>query len=185
MVDDLDLAVLDGQLRELDAESLSGVSCAYVDNPAVSPLPVEAWYSADGAVSGALASISVDCLEPGETVDLRYRSFTHFGLWPGHSSRQSAYNYTVDVTEPRYWSSPTGPWAQHQTYLDGGELGDFVLLSDLGGEARGVGRAEALTGLGPAEVLASIDLASLPSPDEIMRKAQEKAAQAAAARGEV
>ncbi|RFC42772.1 MAG: NAD-dependent dihydropyrimidine dehydrogenase, PreA subunit [Verrucomicrobia bacterium] len=37
----------------------------------------------------------------------------------------------------------------------------------------------------PAEVLASIDLASLPSPDEIMRKAQEKAAQAAAARGEV
>jgi NAD-dependent dihydropyrimidine dehydrogenase PreA subunit len=37
----------------------------------------------------------------------------------------------------------------------------------------------------PAEVLASIDLASLPSPDEIMRKAQEKAAQAAAARGDV
>jgi NAD-dependent dihydropyrimidine dehydrogenase PreA subunit len=36
----------------------------------------------------------------------------------------------------------------------------------------------------PAEVLAGIDLASLPSPEEILRKASEKAAQAAAARGE-
>ncbi|MEQ1840875.1 MAG: ferredoxin family protein [Verrucomicrobiales bacterium] len=39
-------------------------------------------------------------------------------------------------------------------------------------------------GMIPAEVLAGIDLASLPSPDEIMRKAKEKAAQIAAARGE-
>jgi len=39
-------------------------------------------------------------------------------------------------------------------------------------------------GFVPAEVLASIDLASLPSPDEIVRKAREKAAQAAAAKGE-
>ena len=36
----------------------------------------------------------------------------------------------------------------------------------------------------PAEVLAGLDLASLPSPDEIMRKAQEKAAQIAAAHEE-
>jgi len=159
MVDDLDLAAIDGQLRELDAQSLSGVSCASVSDPAVSPLPVEAWYSADGAVSGAKARLSVDCLEVGETVELRYRSFTHYGLWPGHSSRQSAYNYTVDVSNPQYWSSPTGPWAQIQTTRDGGELGDFVLISDLGGEARGVGRAESLTGLGPAEVLASFTCA--------------------------
>lgn len=159
MVDDLDVAAIDGQLRELDEGSLSGVTCASVRGAAVSPLAVEPWYSADGAVSGALASIAVDCLEVGDTVDLRYRSFTHFGLWPGHSSRQSAYNFTVDVTEPRYWSAPTGPWAQLQTYRDGGELGDFVLLSDLGGESRGVGRAEALNGFGPAEVLSSFTCA--------------------------
>jgi len=36
----------------------------------------------------------------------------------------------------------------------------------------------------PAEVLASIDLASLPSPDEIMRKAREKAARASVANGQ-
>ncbi|MBU6300487.1 MAG: ferredoxin family protein [Verrucomicrobia bacterium] len=37
----------------------------------------------------------------------------------------------------------------------------------------------------PAEVLAGLDLASLPTPDEILRKAREKAEQAAAARGDV
>lgn len=40
-------------------------------------------------------------------------------------------------------------------------------------------------GMIPAEVLEGIDLASLPSPDEIMRKAKEKAAQVAAIRGDV
>lgn len=155
MVDDLDLAAIDGQLREVDPDSLSGVSCATVSQGGASPLPVAAWYGPDGAVSGALASVAVDCLEVGQTVDLRYRSWTHYGLWPGHGSRQSAYNFTVDVTEARFWESPTGPWAQLDTYRSGGELGDFVLLSDLGGEARGLGRAEALSGLGPAEVLAT------------------------------
>ena len=51
----------------------------------------------------ARASKDFGLLEPGDRVTLRWRSWTHFGLWPGLSTRQLTYTWTPDVYSARYW----------------------------------------------------------------------------------
>ncbi|MCB9792684.1 MAG: hypothetical protein H6741_08125 [Alphaproteobacteria bacterium] len=149
-VDALFLAELEGQLHDLDPESPRGLDCAVVEGAPEPPLPAAPFFdAAEGAVTGA--AIRADCLEPGDRVTLRWRSWTHFGLWPGLSTRQLTYTWTPDVYSARYWDDPRSPGAQARAYTEA----EWLLLSDLGGEARGLDRLGPLSETEADETLAS------------------------------
>ena len=150
LVDELRVAWVAGQLHNVDPSSLVGPECLELIDGAQSPLAVAPYFDGQsGQVQGA--ALRADCLEPGDQVQVAYRSWTHFGLWPGLATRQKTYTYTPGVYQQAWWDSPTAPPAQ----LQGQELGDWLLLSDLGGEARGVDRLGPLSETSSAETLAS------------------------------
>lgn len=150
LVDELRVASVAGQLHNVDPDSLVGPECLELMDGAEIPLPVAPFFDGQtGAVLGA--ALKADCLEPGEQVRVEYRSWTHFGLWPGISTRQKTYTYTPGIYQAAWWDAPTAPAAQ----LANQDLGDWLLLSDLGGEARGVDRLGPLSETTTAETLAS------------------------------
>lgn len=150
LVDELRVASVAGQLHNVDPGSLIGPECLELIDGAQSPLSVAPFFDGqDGSVQGA--ALRADCVSPGDRVTVAYRSWTHFGLWPGIATRQKTYTYTPGIYQQAWWSSPTAPSAQ----LQGQDLGEWLLLSDLGGEARGVDRLGPLSETSAAETLAS------------------------------
>ncbi|MCB9763636.1 MAG: hypothetical protein H6739_27960 [Alphaproteobacteria bacterium] len=153
-VDDLFAAEVGGQLRAVDGDTLTveGLDCVTVHDAATSPLSVTPWYDAEGAVSGPLAAIEVPCATPGQSYTVRYRTFTGASLWPGVVTRQNAWTLAPDPANPAFWAHATGPDAQ----LTALGPDDLLLVSDLGGEVRGVARAPEILDFTPAETLASL-----------------------------
>ncbi len=141
-IDDVWVEPLAVRLPNVDGESLTGAECLSVEGAIEAPLPVASVIDGEGQIQAQLAKVTAACLEPGETVELSFRSWTHAGLWPGVVTRQKSYTYAPDVDSERFWDHAWSPTAQ----LEGLEgLGDLVLVSDLGGEVRGLGRNELST----------------------------------------
>ncbi|MCP4805521.1 MAG: hypothetical protein GY884_09245 [Proteobacteria bacterium] len=155
-VDDLQVFELDGQLPAIDPSSLVvdglDASCWSVDVGWTAPLPVRSYFDQGRELGLPIARIDVDMACAGDAIDspkASYRSFTHSGLWPGVSTRQAHATFAPGVLQRRYWEHATAPEAQLRAL--GGAQSDFISISDLGGELRGMGRAE----LAPDEVLSS------------------------------
>lgn len=152
-VDNLQLAQVEGQLRHVDADSVLGPGCLVVHDAAQAPLAVDPFFEGQtGQVLGG-AAFQADCLSPGEQVQVAYRSWTHFGLWPGIATRQKTYTYSPGVFNPRYWEDATSPTRQVQAM--GAQDPAWMLISDLGGEARGVDRLDPLVDLHTSQVLSA------------------------------
>lgn len=162
-IDDLQLYEVDAQLPRVDAASVriwaeEELDCFSVDPGFSGPLGVAGYFTPEGDVSGPLASIEVEpgCLEEGDEVRVAYRTWIHAGLWPGLSARQSHWSYSPGVYTRGWWEHPDGPRGQLQALAEAGVESDFLALSDLGGEARGIDRASPnLYETSPSETLAS------------------------------
>lgn len=152
-VDEFALLSVDAQLARVDAASVFSpdTDCLRVIDGAQSPLASASFLDADGRPSGPLASVRADCLSPGDTVELQYRTWTHSGLWPGLGTRQLHWTWTPDPFAEGWWTDPTGVAAQIDA-LDTDP--EWLLVSDLGGEARGVARSG--EGFTPAGILSSL-----------------------------
>ena len=101
-----------------------------------------------------------------EPVFLSYRTWTHAGLWPKLESTQESYTYSPNVFDSEYWWDRMSPTQQmnslnalghtHKWGGDPDKADEFILVSDLGGEIRGVNRASMVEGdVTNAEKLAS------------------------------
>jgi hypothetical protein len=141
-IDDVWVEPLGVRLPNVDGESLTGAECLSIEGAVEAPLPVASVIDGAGAIQAQLARVTADCLDEGDTVELGFRSWTHAGLWPGVVTRQKSYTYAPDVDSERFWDHAWSPTAQLDA-LD--EVGDLVLVSDLGGEVRGLGRHELST----------------------------------------
>ena len=94
-------------------------------------------------------------LEVGDILPVDYRTWTHSGLWPGLNDRQGTYTYSPGVFTADYWADSLSPDGQLSTLSSALGHGrppapedpddplwdEFYLVSDLGGEVRGMGRA--------------------------------------------
>jgi len=87
-------------------------------------------------------------------VFLTYRSWTHAGLWPKPASTQEHYVYSPNIFQNQYWLDRWSPTQQmrsladdlghkHKPMSDPDKADEFILVSDLGGEIRGLNRASA------------------------------------------
>ena len=135
LIDDLVVEEVDGRLAAVDPDSIDD-PCLTVDPGWEPPLRPMAYRSVDGPMAQPLASVRVDpaCASPGDVWPLSYRTLVPAGLWPNLLVRQKAWTWTPDTLNPRFWEHPFSP---HQQLI--GE-GDYTLVSDLGGEVRGLGR---------------------------------------------
>lgn len=140
LLDDLVLEEVDGRLAALDPLSVwvEGLepACLRVEAGWSPPLRPAPWRDIEGAMALPLASIEVDssCAAEGEDLLLHYRSFAPAGLWPNLAVRQKAWTWTPDSLNPDFWAHPWSPREQNP------EDAPLLLVSDLGGEVRGVGR---------------------------------------------
>ena len=93
-----------------------------------------------------------------------YRTWTHAGLWPGIKERQAGYVYSPNVFAQAFWDNRWAPGAQMDALAalghgvgasDPDKEDDFILVSDVGGEIRGLNRAWAVESVDNAEKFAS------------------------------
>lgn len=167
-VDNIRVTELDGALANMDASTL------YIEDSSASYVP-PACYDANGLSTSAVmspfdmsgspqwdkGSIRVDssCVTAGETLFVSYTTRTPGGLTPLGEDRQGYNASPPDVFNPNYWDdplalSPKGQLTAYQT-LYGGVEPDFVMLSDLGGELRGIGRAPDAYGVSSSDILST------------------------------
>jgi hypothetical protein len=159
-LDEVRLLEVDGQLLNLDADSVEDNDpgdCYLVDDNFGADLGWQPWFERlnPGGVDTYGGTVEVDTSDPtcpqlGDIVTLDYRTFAHQGLWPQVAERQASYIYSPGIFEPDYWTDALSPREQIVA-LSGVTLGrgvgntngpdDFILVSDLGGEVRGINRA--------------------------------------------
>ena len=135
-LDDLVVEEVDGRLAAVDPSSVED-PCLTVDVGWEPPLRPAPYRAVDGTMALPLASIEVDpsCASEGEVWPLSYRTFAPAGLWPNVLVRQKVWTWTPDTLNADFWEHPMGPEQQ----LAGAE-GEHILVSDLGGEVRGLAR---------------------------------------------
>ncbi|MCP4744111.1 MAG: hypothetical protein GY871_18080 [Actinomycetales bacterium] len=101
-----------------------------------------------------------------DKVLVSYRTWTHAGLWPKVASTQDHYVYSPNVFDVEFWDDWLSPTSQMEaltsalgrsTTASDSDLRDqFILVSDVGGEVRGINRASVVEGfVTNAEKLAS------------------------------
>lgn len=165
-VDDLQLFEVDAQMPRVDANSVRVFdgdseldrSCYEVDPGFEGGLGIAGYFDPTGVPSGPNASVRIDdgCAEVGQALSVSYRTWIHAGLWPGLSVRQSHWSYAPGVYERGWWEHESGPAGQLEAFAELGVDSEFITISDLGGEARGLDRASAsYYETTPAETLGS------------------------------
>ncbi|MFT5584951.1 MAG: hypothetical protein ACI9VR_002539 [Cognaticolwellia sp.] len=164
-VDNIRVTELDGTLANMDADSV------YIEDSSGGYI----WpscYTASGLVSSAVlppfdmsgaeqwekGSVRVDssCASVGDTLYVSYTTRTPAGLTPLGEDLQSYNASPPDVFNSDYWASNLSPDAQLSAYATLlADEPDFVMLSDLGGELRGIGRAPDAYGVSSADTLST------------------------------
>ena len=116
-----------------------------------------------GSLDAASASIEITpsasgctaTLAAGDSVYLSYTSKTAAGLFPLSEELQAFYPTTPNPYDADYWdqsNDSSTPGGQLASYTGGS---DYVMLSDLGGESRGIGRGVAFHGTSGSDLLSS------------------------------
>lgn len=164
-VDNIRVTELDGTLANMDADSV------YIEDSAGGTVN-SGCYTATGLVTSAVlspfdmsgaeqwnkGSVRVDssCASVGDTLYVSYTTKTPAGLTPLGEDLQSYNASPPDVFNSDYWASTLSPEAQLNAYASLlTDEPDFIMLSDLGGELRGIGRAPDAYGVNSADTLST------------------------------